>query len=107
MRVPPDQSATVRETRASAASGRRSRSWRVMRVSRVPKVNVSTRPQPRASACDMWRSSRVYASIEPETSQRMTSGRRFGRGARRTRTAGSPCVLSVLRSVARMSRRCP
>src|SRR6266550_3361578 len=107
MRVPPDQSDTVRETCASAASGRRSRSCRVMRVRRVPNVNVSTRPHPRAMACDMCRRSRVYASIDPETSQRITSGRRFTRGARRRRTAGSPCVASDLRMVARASRREP
>src|SRR5438105_2018615 len=40
MRVPPDQSETARETCASAASGRRSRSWGVIRVGRGHRGEV-------------------------------------------------------------------
>ena len=43
MRVPPDQSATRSAARCSARSGSRPASSRVMRVSRVPNANASTR----------------------------------------------------------------
>ena len=51
MRVPPDQSETVAETRARPASGSRPASSRVTRVRWVPKTNVSARtPLVRRSA---------------------------------------------------------
>ena len=43
IRVPPSQSKTTSAARASASSGRRRSSERVIRVSRVPKQNTSTR----------------------------------------------------------------
>ena len=43
MRVPPDQSSTRSAARASARSGSRPASSRVIRVSRVPKAKASTR----------------------------------------------------------------
>ena len=42
MRVPPDQSATARTTWATARSGSRLLSSRVVRVSLVPKTKLST-----------------------------------------------------------------
>ncbi len=55
----------------------------------------------------MCRSRRVYASIDPETSQRITSGRRLVRRARRMSTAGSPCAARDFLKVARASSRDP
>ena len=51
MRVPPDQSATSRTTRATARSGSRWRRARVVRVSRVPKTKLSTAVSAWPSAC--------------------------------------------------------
>ena len=62
MRVPPSQSCASRPAAASAASTSRRRRWRVMLVSRVPKVKACTCAQPApfalAAACRKWSSIR-------------------------------------------------
>ena len=58
MRVPPSQSATSALARSIAASTSRSRNWRVMLVSRVPKTKENTRVRSRASACEKCSSTR-------------------------------------------------
>ena len=65
IRVPPSQSATSALARSIAASTSRSRNWRVMLVSRVPKANECTRVRSRASACAKWSSTREYRLIDP------------------------------------------
>ena len=58
MRVPPSQSTTSAAARVSAASGSEPSSWRVTRVSRVPKQNASQRLSERSAACANMTSAR-------------------------------------------------
>ena len=83
-----------------AASGSRDESSRVMRVSRVPSANASTRPRPTTAACRKRTSARAYGSIEPLTSQSSTMRRGRDAGSRNARCdrlaagaerRGAPC----------------
>ena len=85
MRVPPDQSFTSAEQRASASSGSRRRSARVTLVRRVPNRKVETR-RVSPSACRKCRNSRVYSAIEPEMSQSATTGGGLRDAARNSRS---------------------
>ena len=103
MRVPPDQSATAPAARASAASGSRDDSSRVMRVSRVPSANASTRPRPTTAAWRNRRSARAYGSIEPDTSHSSTMRRGRSDGSRRSWRTSSPPERIEARTVRRRS----
>ena len=107
IRVPPDQSCTRAAAASKAASGSRTPSSGVRRVSRVPNANVSTpRPEPRAA----WRyrsSARAYASIEPDTSRIRTSLRGAAARLRKARSTGSPPVASEARTSPRTSSARP
>ena len=106
IRVPPEKSTTAAVARRSASSWSRPASSRVMRVSRVPKANASTR---RRAATDAWRYciiARAYGVIEPDTSSTSTTGRGLTVGPRQRRSSGSPPWRSEDRSVRRRSGRC-
>ena len=107
MRVPPSQSLTTCAAARSACSRRFSRSARVTRVSRVPKVKVSTCGAACVSACASARFSSVRCFIEPETSISSSSLR--GRGRRRSRLSlrNSPSLRTLSRSVRRRSANGP
>ena len=89
MRVPPSQSCARTLARASASSGSRRVSSRVMLVSRVAKTKLCTR---RCSlmACRKCRNRREYSAIEPEMSQSATIGGGRSRGARKARSIAPP-----------------
>ena len=80
IRVPPAKSVTAAAARSSARSWSRPPSSLVIRVSRVPNANASTRRRAATDACMYWISIRAYGVIEPDTSHTSTSGR--GRRAR-------------------------
>ena len=96
MRVPPSQSFTRAAARASASSGSRWASSRVMLVSRVAKTKLWTRRRRSASACRKCRNSREYSAIEPEMSTSATMRRRLRRPAtgRRGRSRRRRCAAS-------------
>ena len=50
-------------------------SSRVIRVSRVPRANASTRRRPATAACTKRSNARAYGSIDPDTSSRSTRRR--------------------------------
>ena len=89
----------------SASSGSREPSSRVMRVSRVPRANASTRRRPATAACTKRSRARAYGSIEPLTSSSSTSRRWRVAGVRKWRRIGSPSVRSAARTVRRRSGR--
>ena len=64
-----------RAARATAASGSRSDSSRVIRVSRVPRANTSTRCRPITAAWANRTRARAYGSIDPLTSRSRTNRR--------------------------------
>ena len=102
IRVPPAQSVTASATRARARSRSRSRSRRVTRVSRVPNTNDSVRTSDDAESAWMNRSSsREWRSIEPEMSQRTTSGRGRRTWRRQTQSVSCPPVARLRRNIAR------
>src|SRR5919199_3784317 len=107
MRVPPDQSTTAADARSSARSGSRRPSSCVIRVSRVPNTNASTRRCVDTAACRYWSSIRAYGAIEPDTSQTSTSFRGPCTCARQRRSSGSPPWRSDARTVAWRSGRTP
>src|SRR5262245_49621657 len=80
MRVPPDQSATLALTAASASSGSLALSARVTLVSLVPNRKVCTRLRASVTAWRKCRKSRVYWLIEPEMSSSATIGGALVRG---------------------------
>ena len=100
MRVPPDQSATVAETRARPMSGSRPASSRVTRVSCVPNTNASTRTlATRPSAMTNRMSRREWRSIDPLMSQMTTMERGRIAGRRQTHSPRSPPVWRLRRSI--------
>src|SRR5262249_48025968 len=103
MRVPPDQSGTLKETAASASSGSLCLSARVTLVSLVPNRKVCTRLRASVTACRKWRKSRVYWLIEPEMSSSATIGGALVRGPRYLRSMTAPPALRLPRKVRRMS----
>ncbi len=107
MRVPPAQSSTEDEQRASASSGSRARNDRVTLVSRVPNRNTDTRLRASVMAWRKCRNRRVYSLIEPEISKSATIG--AGLSIRPTFRISmiSPPVRNEPRSVRRMSSRKP
>ena len=103
MRVPEAQSTTRCAAAASACWGSRVRNSSVSRIRRVPKTNTSTpRPEP-TTACRNSSSARVYASIDPETSQSTTSLRGTSMRRRKVRSIGSPPRASERRARRRRS----
>ena len=108
IRVPPAQSLTASDTRASARSRSRSLSSRVTRVSRVPNTNDSVRTSEAAdSAWTNRSSSREWRSIEPEMSHRTTSERGSRIGRRQTQSSSWPPVPRLRRNIARGASRRP
>ena len=113
-RVPPDQSGTVVPAATSARSGSRTRIARVRWVSRVPSVNISTRPRvaPADTAwvnrCASRSSASAYPLIEPDTSIRSTTRRGRVPRRRQAMSPGSPIRRRLPRRVreASMSPRC-
>src|ERR1700704_6870462 len=74
MRVPPAQSSTDDEQRASASSGSRARKDRVTLVSLVPNKNTETRLRASVMAWRKCRNRRGYSLIDPEISHHATIG---------------------------------
>ena len=107
MRVPPDQSATLAATAASASSGSRALSARVTLVRRVPNRNVCTRLRASVTAWRKCRKSRVYWLIEPEMSSSATIGGALVRRPRYLRSITAPPAFRLARSVRRRSIRWP
>ena len=73
IRVPPEKSVTASAARSSARSWSRPPSSLVIRVSRVPNANASTRRRAATDACRYWSSIRAYGVIEPDTSHTSTT----------------------------------